>query len=59
MDKLSSVREIGADLVGKLVKVRGVVIRSTEVKPLANVITYTCDTCGSETYQPVGLHLQS
>jgi len=53
MDKLSSVREIGADLVGKLVKVRGVVIRSTEVKPLASVITYTCDTCGSETYQPV------
>ncbi|KAH7728085.1 hypothetical protein AAVH_04329 [Aphelenchoides avenae] len=48
-----SVREIKAEHVGKLVSVRGVVIRSTEVKPQASVLTYTCDTCGCETYQPV------
>uniref|UniRef100_A0A915DSI2 DNA replication licensing factor MCM7 n=1 Tax=Ditylenchus dipsaci TaxID=166011 RepID=A0A915DSI2_9BILA len=47
------VRELKASCVGKLVSVRGVCIRSTEVKPLANVITYTCDACGNETYQPV------
>ena len=48
-----SVRELKANLVGKLVSVRGTVIRSSEVKPRVAVITYTCDTCGSETYQPV------
>lgn len=47
------VRELNASQVGKLVSVRGIVIRVTEVKPLASVITYTCDTCGNETYQPV------
>ncbi|KAI1724206.1 MCM2/3/5 family domain-containing protein [Ditylenchus destructor] len=52
-----SVRELKACHVGKLVSVRGIVIRITEVKPLASVITYTCDTCGNETYQPV--HSQS
>lgn len=50
-----SVREIKAEHVGKLVSVRGVVIRATEVKPQASVLTYTCDTCGCETYQPVVL----
>uniref|UniRef100_A0A914RN50 DNA replication licensing factor MCM7 n=1 Tax=Parascaris equorum TaxID=6256 RepID=A0A914RN50_PAREQ len=52
LDKPLSVREVKAAQVGKLVTVSGVVIRATEVKPMASVITYTCDTCGSETYQP-------
>ncbi|VDK24941.1 unnamed protein product [Anisakis simplex] len=52
-EKPLSVRDIKAAQVGKLITVRGVVIRATEVKPMASVITYTCDTCGSETYQPV------
>lgn len=55
LDKPLSVREVKAAQVGKLVTVSGVVIRATEVKPMASVITYTCDTCGSETYQPVNL----
>lgn len=38
---------------GKLVSVRGIVTRCTEVKPMMQVATYTCDQCGSETYQPV------
>lgn len=33
--------------------VRGIVTRCTEVKPMMVVATYTCDRCGSETYQPV------
>ncbi|VDM43347.1 unnamed protein product [Toxocara canis] len=53
IDKPLSVREIKAAQVGKLITMSGVVIRATEVKPMASVITYTCDTCGSETYQPV------
>jgi DNA replication licensing factor MCM7 len=38
---------------GKLVNVRGIVTRCTEVKPMMQVATYTCDQCGAETYQPV------
>lgn len=51
--KPMAVRELKSQFVGKLVSLRGVVIRATEVKPLACVITYICDTCGSETFQPV------
>ena len=29
------------------------VTRASDVKPLARVITYSCDTCGYETYQEV------
>jgi len=39
--------------MGKLVTVRGIVTRCTEVKPMMVVATYTCDQCGAETYQPV------
>ncbi|KAG7208631.1 hypothetical protein KM043_014838 [Ampulex compressa] len=51
--KAYSVRDIKADKIGKLVTVRGIVTRSTEVKPMMVVATYTCDQCGAETYQPV------
>ncbi|KAI4484932.1 hypothetical protein M0802_012940 [Mischocyttarus mexicanus] len=51
--KALSVREIKADKIGKLVTVRGIVTRATEVKPMMVVATYTCDQCGAETYQPV------
>jgi DNA replicative helicase MCM subunit Mcm2 (Cdc46/Mcm family) len=52
-EKALAVRDIKAAHIGKMVKLRGIVIRSTEVKPHASVITYTCDTCANETYQPV------
>ena len=48
-----SVRQVKATYVGKLIAVKGVVTRATEVKPMISVATYTCDICGSETYQPV------
>jgi len=51
--KLSSIRDVKADRVGKLCAVRGIVTRATEVKPMMQVATYTCDQCGSETYQPI------
>lgn len=51
--KALPVRDIKADHIGKLVTVRGIVTRSTEVKPMMVVATYTCDQCGAETYQPV------
>ncbi|VDM52675.1 unnamed protein product [Angiostrongylus costaricensis] len=48
-----AVRDIKANCVGKLVTVSGIVIRATEVKPLLEVMTYACDTCSAEVYQPV------
>ncbi|XP_055313341.1 DNA replication licensing factor Mcm7 [Sitodiplosis mosellana] len=53
LDKPLSIREVKADSIGKLVSVRGIVTRCTEVKPMMVVATYTCDRCGAETYQPV------
>lgn len=46
-------RRVKADSIGKLTVVRGIVTRSTEVKPVVEVATYTCDQCGAESYQPV------
>ena len=46
-------RKVKAGNIGKLVTVRGIVTRATDIKPLMSVATYTCDQCGSESYQPV------
>ncbi|XP_015195785.2 DNA replication licensing factor MCM7 isoform X1 [Lepisosteus oculatus] len=51
--KPRGVRDVKADSIGKLVTVRGIVTRTTEVKPMMVVATYTCDQCGAETYQPI------
>ncbi|XP_063716057.1 DNA replication licensing factor mcm7-like [Symsagittifera roscoffensis] len=47
------IREVKANTIGKFVTVKGVVLRSTEVKPRLAVATYTCDKCGAEAFQPV------
>ncbi|NXF60044.1 MCM7 factor, partial [Ciccaba nigrolineata] len=51
--KARVVRDVKADCIGKLVTVRGIVTRVTEVKPMMAVATYSCDQCGAETYQPI------
>ncbi|XP_064455547.1 DNA replication licensing factor mcm7-like [Ornithodoros turicata] len=51
--KPMSVRDVKASSIGKLVVVKGIVTRCTEVKPMMSVATYTCDQCGAETYQPI------
>ncbi|KAM8794232.1 DNA replication licensing factor MCM7 [Eudromia elegans] len=51
--KARAIRAVRADAIGKLVTVRGVVTRVTEVKPMMVVATYSCDRCGAETYQPI------
>lgn len=56
-EKPIPIRDVKAQYIGKLVTVRGVVTRITEVKPLMIVATYTCDTCGSETYQLVRCYI--
>ena len=44
-----SLREINAEVINKLVGVSGMVVRSSEVKPLAKKIGYRCLTCGEIT----------
>ena len=46
-------REVKAQQIGKLISVKGIVTRATEVKPMMQVATYTCDQCGAETFQPI------
>ncbi|XP_015795208.1 DNA replication licensing factor mcm7-B [Tetranychus urticae] len=48
-----SVRSVKAQSIGKLVTVKGIVVRCTDVKPMITVATYTCDKCGNEAYQPI------
>lgn len=48
-----AVREIRSEDIGRLVKVRGIVTRVSEVKPLLMVNAYSCDLCGSEVFQEI------
>jgi replicative DNA helicase Mcm len=42
-------RDINADLIDKLVSVSGMVVRSSEVKPLAKKVSYRCTNCSAAT----------
>jgi DNA replication licensing factor MCM7 len=48
-----SIRQVKGDAIGHMVKVRGMVTRVGNVKPLATVIGYSCDKCGFESFQEV------
>lgn len=52
-DVAMAVRDIKGALLGQLITVRGIVTRVSEVKPLLQVNAYTCDVCGSETFQDI------
>lgn len=52
-DIAMAVREVRGVHLGKLITVRGIVTRVSEVKPLLLVNAYTCDVCGSETFQDI------
>nr|GAT53786.1 DNA replication licensing factor [Mycena chlorophos] len=52
-DIAMAVREVRSIHIGHLITVRGIVTRVSEVKPLLQVNAYTCDVCGSETFQEV------
>lgn len=53
--KMVPIREVKAEHIGKLVTIKGVVMRCTEVKPMMSVATYCCDMCGAETYHCVSM----
>lgn len=44
-------REIHAETIGSLVTFKGIVTKTTEVRPCIEVAVYSCEACGSEAYQ--------
>jgi DNA replication licensing factor MCM7 len=48
-----AVRAVRGAHLGKLITVRGIVTRVSEVKPLLLVNAYTCDSCGNEIFQEI------
>lgn len=44
-------RSLRASDLGKLVRIRGIVTRSSGVKPIIDVAAYVCEKCGSRTFQ--------
>lgn len=51
--KALAVRDVKGSHLGKLITVRGIVTRVSDVKPAVKVNAYTCDTCGYEIFQEV------
>ncbi|SNX88083.1 probable DNA replication licensing factor [Melanopsichium pennsylvanicum] len=48
-----AVRTVRGSHLGKLITVRGIVTRVSEVKPFLLVDAYACDVCGAEIFQEV------
>ncbi|CAM9310198.1 unnamed protein product [Phaeothamnion confervicola] len=48
-----ALRAVRASDIGRLVRIRAMVTRVSDVKPLVTVVAFTCDKCGCEAYQEV------
>lgn len=48
-----SVRQVKGNYLGRLITVKGIVTRVSDVKPTVLVVAYTCDQCGYEVFQEV------
>lgn len=46
-------RNVRASDIGSLVRIRGLVTRITQVKPLIRIASYSCSQCSEETFQVV------
>ena len=52
-EKRLRLRDVSGTSLGHLVQVQAIVLRATDVKPLLEVASSSCDKCGWETYQEV------
>lgn len=52
-EKPIPLREVKAGFLGRLLTVKGIVIRVTDVKPQVVIATYICNKCAVEIFQPV------
>jgi DNA replication licensing factor MCM7 len=48
-----SLRHIRSQSMGRLVTLKGMIVRASDVKPCCTVATYSCYVCGCEIYQVV------
>ncbi|KAI9226460.1 MAG: minichromosome maintenance protein 7 [Piptocephalis tieghemiana] len=46
-------KAVRATDIGRLLTVRGIITRVTEVRPLLSVCAYACDACGAEVFQEI------
>jgi DNA replication licensing factor MCM7 len=47
-------RQVGAQDIGRLISVQGIVTRASDVKPHISVASFVCDVCGHEEFKTVG-----
>eukprot|EP00917_Polyrhabdina_sp_WS-2016_P012485 GHVP01027404.1.p1 GENE.GHVP01027404.1~~GHVP01027404.1.p1 ORF type:complete len:742 (+),score=150.43 GHVP01027404.1:1573-3798(+) len=48
-----AIRDVVASHIGKLVRIRCIAIKTSEIMPQLSIGTYTCSRCGYETYQEI------
>jgi DNA replication licensing factor MCM7 len=51
--KAMAVRNVRGEHLGRLITIRGIATRVSDVKPSIQVNAYSCDRCGHEIFQPV------
>ena len=51
--KPMAIRAVKGEHLGNLITVRGIAIRTSDVKPAVTVNAYACDRCGHQVFQPV------
>ncbi|KFA78392.1 hypothetical protein S40288_04923 [Stachybotrys chartarum IBT 40288] len=51
--KALAVRHVRGEHLGKLITIRAIATRVSDVKPIMQVSAYTCDRCGCEIFQPI------
>ncbi|KAI5465959.1 DNA replication licensing factor mcm7 [Mariannaea sp. PMI_226] len=51
--KALAVRQVRGEHLGRLITVRAIATRVSDVKPVVQVSAYTCDRCGCEIFQPI------
>ena len=47
-------RNVGSFYIGKLITAKGVVTRTSDVKPHISVASFVCDVCGHEEFKTIG-----
>jgi DNA replication licensing factor MCM7 len=45
--QVRSISQLDSSMIGNLIVLKGIVIRTEEIKPRLSVATYTCDVCGA------------
>ena len=52
-EPVRKLREVRAQDIGHLLRVKGMVTRISDVKPQASVVAYTCETCACTLFEEV------